>query len=192
MDALSKTIHVLGIAGSLRKASYNRAVLRAMQELAPEGMTIEIFDLLPIPMFNEDVEREGMPEPVARLRESIADADALLIVTPEYNKSIPAPLKNALDWASRSPNSPLNGKPVAITGASPGIMGTAWSQHHVRQVCVNVNLLPVNKPEVFISRAHEKFDSEGRLTDEMTRKLLAELLASLADWTRRLRGEQAQ
>ncbi len=189
---MTKPIHVLGIAGSLRKASYNRALLRAAQELASEGMTIEIFDLLPIPMFNEDVEREGMPEPVARLRESIAAADALLIVTPEYNKSIPAPLKNALDWASRSPNSPLNGKPVAITGASPGIMGTAWSQHHLRQVCVNVNLLPVNKPEVFVSRAHEKFDSEGSLTDEMTRKLLAELLASLANWTKRLRGEQAE
>lgn len=155
-------------------------------------MTVEIFDLLPIPMFNEDVEREGMPEPVAQLRERIAAADAMLIVTPEYNKSIPAPLKNAIDWASRSPDSPLNGKQVAITGATPGIMGTAWSQHHIRQVCVNVNLLPVNKPEVFISRAHEKFDADGRLTDETTRKLLSELLVSLANWTRRLRGEPVE
>jgi chromate reductase len=187
---LSKPIHVLGIAGSLRKASYNRAILRAVQELAPDGMTIETFDLLPIPMFNEDVEKEGYPEPVVQLRERIAAADALLIVTPEYNKSIPAPLKNAIDWASRNPDSPLNGKPVAITGASPGIMGTAWSQHHVRQVCVNVNLLPLNKPEVFISRAHEKFDAEGNLTDETTRKFLSDLLVSLANWTRTLRGER--
>lgn len=187
---MGKPIHVLGIAGSLRKASYNHAVLNAAKELAPEGMTIEVFDLLPIPMFNEDVEKEGFPEPVAHLRERIAEADALLIVTPEYNKSIPAPLKNAIDWASRNPNSPLNGKPVAITGASPGMMGTAWSQHHVRQVCVNVNLLPVNRPEVFISRAHEKFDADGHLTDEMTRKFLGDLLMSLANWTRTLRGEQ--
>ena len=183
---MSRPIHVLGFAGSLRRDSFNRAALRAAGELLPDGMALEVFDLRPIPLYDGDLEAAGLPEPVRQFRGRIAAADALLIATPEYNYSMPGVLKNAIDWASRPPDSPLNGKPLAIMGASQGRLGTARAQYHLRQTCVFTNLLPVNKPEVFIATAQEKFDAQGRLTDEFTRRNIQELLASLADWTRRL------
>ena len=123
-------------------------------------------------------------------KERIAAADALLIAAPEYNYSMPGVLKNAIDWASRPPDaSPLNGKPVALMGASVGLLGTARSQYHLRQVCVFTNMLPLNRPEVFVGRAHEKFDAQGRLIDENTRKHVKGLLEAVRDWTRRLRCE---
>jgi chromate reductase len=186
---MSRPVHVLGFAGSLRKASFNAGLLRAARELLPDGMTIESFDLSDIPLYNGDVEALGFPEPVQRFRERIAAADALLIATPEYNYSIPGVLKNAIDWASRPPDQPMNGKPVALMGASPGMLGTARSQYHLRQVCVFLNMHPLNKPEVLVAKAHERFDAEVRLTDESTRQLVRKLLESLADWTRRLRAE---
>lgn len=179
-------IHVLGMSGSLRKGSYNTALLAAASELLPEGMTLERFDLSSIPLYNDDIRALGYPKPVQEFRDRIASADALLIATPEYNYSIPGILKNAIDWASRPPDPPLNGKPVAIMGASTGNFGTARAQMHLRQVCVYCNMFPVNRPEVLVMRAREKFDAGGRLVDEVARGFLRDLLAALADWTRRL------
>lgn len=154
---MSDPLHVLGFAGSLRKGSYNRAALGAAGELLPEGMTLEIFDISEIPLYNADLEAEGIPAPVQAFKDRIAAADALLIATPECNYSFPGVLKNAIDWASRPPGaSPLQGKPVAIMGASPGIMGTVRAQFHLRQVCVFSDMHVLRKPEVYIGRAVER------------------------------------
>jgi chromate reductase len=181
-------VHVLAFAGSLRKASHNRAALRAAAELLPEGMTLEIFDLIDIPLYNGDVEAAGLPEAVRVFKEKIAAADAVLIATPEYNYSIPGVLKNAIDWASRQPAPPLNGKPVAIMGVTTGMWGTARAQYDLRKVLMQQNAHTLNKPEVLIAKAGEKFDAEGRLIDEATRDVIRQQLEALADWTRRLRG----
>jgi chromate reductase len=182
-------IRVLGISGSLRQGSYNSAALRAAREAAPAGMVIEIYEGLgEIPPYNEDLRQGGsFPAPVQDLRARIKAADALLIVTPEYNYSIPGVLKNAIDWASRPPEQPFDGKPIAIMGASPGVLGTARAQYHLRQICVFLDMHPVNKPEVFIAQAASKFDAQGRLTDQTARDLIAQLLVALRDWTIRLR-----
>jgi chromate reductase len=179
-------IHVLGFAGSLRKASYNRSLLRAALNLLPPGMTLEEFDLAPIPLYNGDVEAEGIPAPVQQFRDRLAAADAVLIATPEYNASIPGVLKNAIDWASRGPASPLQDKPVALMGATPGGLGTALSQSHVRQALVHNNMHPLSRPQVFVARAHEKFDAEGKLVDEPSQQFVRELLEALLAWTRRI------
>jgi chromate reductase, NAD(P)H dehydrogenase (quinone) len=179
---------VCGIAGSLRQGSYNRALLRATQELAPEEMEIRIFDrLAEIPPFDQDLEEEGDPEPVQALKRAIGEADALLVATPEYNHGVPGVLKNAIDWASRPPRgSVLAGKPTAILGASPGVTGTARAQSQLRQAFVFTDTPTLPQPEILVYRAHEKFDAEGRLTDEKTRDFVGRLLRELADWTRRL------
>ncbi len=182
-------LRVLGIAGSLRAGSFNRALLRAAQELAPEGMEIRAFDITPIPLYNGDVEARGDPEPVTALKAAIREADALLVATPEYNYGVPGVLKNAIDWASRPPDkTPLRGKPAAIMGASPGPHGTVRAQLQLRQTFVFTQTLALLAPEVLIARAHEKFDKEGRLTDEATRGYVRKLLEALRDWTLRLRG----
>ncbi len=186
---MSDPIHVLGIAGSLRKQSYNRAALHACVDLLPPDMTLEIYDIKDIPLFSEDVEAQGYPEPVQHFKQRIAAADALLIATPEYSYSMPGVLKNALDWASRpSANTPLNDKPVAIFGASTGPWGTARAQLHLRHSCVYFNAHPLNKPVVQINFADKKFDADGKLSDETTRQHLHTLVHALAAWTRRLRG----
>ena len=183
---MSEGIRVLGIAGSLRAASYNRSLLRAAQELAPPGMTIDVFDLGDVPLFNQDLEAQGVPPSVLALRQAIAAADALLIATPEYNHGVPGVLKNAIDWASRPPDSPLAGKPAAVFGATPGQTGTARAQSQLRQAFVFTGTYALPQPEVLVYRAHEKFDEQGRLTDENTRKWVRRLLETLADWTTRL------
>jgi chromate reductase len=184
----SKPVNVLGLCGSLRKGSYNKMALNAAIELVPPGMTIETFDIRPIPPYDDDVRAAGWPKPVEELRAKVQAADALLFVTPEYNFSIPGVLKNAIDWASRPPEQPFNGKPVAIMGASPGPVGTARCQYHLRQVCVFLNMFPVNKPEVMIGQCQSRFDANGKLTDETTRGFVRDLLVSLDAWTRKLRG----
>jgi chromate reductase, NAD(P)H dehydrogenase (quinone) len=183
-------LRVLGISGSLRKGSFNTAVLRAAVSLAPEGMTIEIADIREIPLYDEDLRTQGVPASVVRFREAIASADALLIVTPEYNYSIPGVLKNAIDWASRPPSQPFAGKPLAIMGASGGMSGTMRAQYHLRQVSVFLDMLPLNKPEVFVRSAKDLIDAEGNLTDAATRKVMTDQLVALAAWTRRLRSTQ--
>ncbi len=170
---------ILGIAGSLRKQSYNRGLLRAAQEVAPSHCSFEIFDLKNIPLYNQ--EDEGtLPEGVAHLKKSIRAADALLIATPEYNYSIPGVLKNALDWGSRPyGDNAWDRKPVAIIGASPSLQGTSRAQYHLRQVFVTLNMHALNKPELMIGSAQDKFDADGNLTDPKIRQKLAEILAAL-------------
>jgi chromate reductase len=179
---LPEQITVLGVAGSLRQKSYNRAALRAAIELAPAGMTIETFDLAPIQPYNEDVKQQGFPPPEQELRERIRAADAVLIVTPEYNRGVSGVLKNAIDWVSRPPDQPFNGKPTAIFGASPGMIGTAVAQYELRRYLGVLNALVVNTPSVMIGQAAQKFDDEGRLTDQPTREILGQLLVALAEW----------
>ena len=179
------TICVVGISGSLRKGSYNTALLRAAMELAPPEMSVEIVDLSPLPIFHPDREHP-LPQSVVEFRARLTQADAVLIATPEYNASISSALKNAIDWASRPPQSPLNGKPVAIMGASTGLFGTLRAQLHLRQILVHVGALPLGKPEVLVARAEQAFDSNGRLADETARSFLRELLLALADWVRKV------
>ena len=176
---MSNSIHILGISGSLRKASYNTAALRAAQELVPAGVTLEIFDLTPIPLYNEDIREKGLPPAVEDFRKQIKTADGLLIVTPEYNYSVPGVLKNAIDWASRPPDQPFDGKPIAILGASPSFLGTARAQYHLRQCFIYLNGLILNRPEIMIASAPSKFNDQARLTDQKTRELIKELLSQL-------------
>jgi chromate reductase len=174
---------VLAMVGSLRKGSYNKLALRAAIELKPARMEIETAEIGDLPLYNDDVREAGYPQPVQRLREQVKAVDALLFVTPEYNYSVPGVLKNAIDWCSRPPDQPLDGKPAAIMGASTGKLGSARAQYHLRQICVFVNVLPVNRPEVMLSGAAKLFDADGRLNDEPTRKFIGDLLVSLQDWT---------
>ncbi|NML43127.1 NAD(P)H-dependent oxidoreductase [Ramlibacter sp. G-1-2-2] len=177
---------VLGICGSLRKASYNAMALRAAQKLAPAGMEITIADISAIPFFNDDVRAAGEPASVAALKAQVREADALLIATPEYNFSVPGVLKNVLDWMSRPPEPPFEGKPVAIMGASGGPLGTARAQYDLRKIFVYMNTFTVNKPEVFIGSAQTKFNAEGEPTDEATKKFIGDLLVSLQALAKRL------
>jgi chromate reductase len=179
---------IVGLSGSLRKGSYNSAALRAAQALVPEGTTIEIAEIGDLPLYDDDVRAAGYPASVERLRRQLTEADAVLFVTPEYNYSVSGVLKNAIDWASRPPNQPFDGKPVAIMGASGGLFGTARAQYHLRQMLVFLNAFPVNKPEVMIGQAQNKFDEAGNLTDEPTREFIRKLLASLVAWTERLQA----
>jgi chromate reductase len=181
------TVRILGIAGSLRRGSFNIATLRTAQELAPSGVTIDIFDIAPIPLYNEDVRQQGFPAPVEDLRARIKSADGLLIVTPEYNYSIPGVLKNAIDWASRPPEQPFDGKPIGLMGASAGMFGTGRAQYHLRQCFVFLNGLVMNRPEVMIPAAQTKFDANGKLTDQPTRDFITAHLTAFKAWVLRMR-----
>jgi len=178
---------LLGISGSLRAGSYNTALLHACRELLPAGSTLELADLGAVPLYNEDVRTVGYPPPVQQLRELIAQADGVLIATPEYNYSVPGVLKNAIDWASRPPDQPFEQKPVAIMGASPSGLGTARAQYHLRQCFVFLDSCVLNRPEVMIPKAHERFDASGKLSDEPTRKQVAKQLEAFVTWIARLR-----
>jgi chromate reductase, NAD(P)H dehydrogenase (quinone) len=172
---------LLGISGSLRKASFNSSLLRVAQSLAPVGVEVEIADISGIPLFNEDVQAaSGYPPEVQRLREAIRAADALLFATPEYNYSMTGVLKNAIDWASRPPNQPFAGKPAGIIGASMAATGTARAQYHLRQTGVYLDMHFLNRPEVMVGAAHEKFDAQSELIHEPTREQLRKFMASLA------------
>lgn len=178
---------ILGSAGSLRTDSYNRAALRAAQALAPAGVTLESFDFQGIPPFNQDDEPPP-PGPVATRKTRMRAADAILVVRPEYNYSIPGVLKHAIDWASRPyGGNAWDGKPVAVMGASVGTLGTARAPDHLRHVFVVLHMHALNRPEVMISNAAQRFNAQGRLTDTMTQDLIRQLLRNLVDWTRQLR-----
>lgn len=181
------TFKILAISGSLRKASTNTMALKAAQKLAPAGVEITIADLSGLPMYNDDVRAAGEPVSVSELKAKVKAADAILIATPEYNFSIPAVLKNALDWMSRPPEPPFDGKPVAILGASPGPVGTARVQYHLRQVLVFMNTFTLNKPEVFIGNSGAKFNAEGELTDEVTAKFIVEQITALRTLAERVK-----
>ncbi|MEO8098031.1 MAG: NAD(P)H-dependent oxidoreductase [Acidobacteriota bacterium] len=179
-------MNILGIPGSLRKQSYNHGALRAAQQLTPEGVTIELFDLTDIPLYNQDLDATP-PASVTAFKAKIRAADAILFATPEYNFSIPGVLKNAIDWASRPyGDSAWTGKPVAVMGASVGTLGSARAQYHLRQTFVFLNMFPLNQPEVLIANASEKFDKDGNLTDEKTKQFIRQQLEALAAWTKRL------
>lgn len=174
-----KQIKIVGISGSLRKHSYNSAALRAAGDVMPSNVTFEILDLGNIPFYSGDLEEEGIPESVVAFKNKLKEADAILISTPEYNFSIPAILKNALDWASRGPELPLDSKPAAIMSASPSMLGGARVQYQLRQVCVCLNMDPLNKPEVFINYANNKFDENGNLNDDETKNKIKSLIEAL-------------
>ncbi len=183
---MSTPLRILGISGSLRRGSFNRAALQAATQLAPDGATIEVFELDGIPGFNQDDE-QNPPAKVVDLKKRIRESDAILFVTPEYNYSIPGVLKNAIDWASRPyGDSAWSGKPVAIMGASVGAFGTARAQYHLRQIFVFLNMFPINQPEVMIGNASERFDAAGNLTHDATKEFIRQLLQNLVDWTRRI------
>jgi chromate reductase len=184
---MNNNTRILGLAGSLRRESYNRAVLREATKLLPKGASIEIFDLEGIPLFNQDLEG-NMPPKVLEFKRKIKDADAILFVTPEYNYSVPGVLKNAIDWASRPyGQSAWDNKPAAIMGASPGIFGTARAQYHLRQMMVFLNMHPINRPEVMIGNCTSAFDADGNLINEISKNLIRELLKNLVDVSIRMR-----
>lgn len=184
----SRTLSVVAFAGSLRKGSYNRALLQAAVEEAPEGMSIEILPIDEIPLYNQDVEKEGFPAPVAALKKAIADADGLIIATPEYNHGVPGVTKNVVDWASRpADDSPLDGKPVGIIGASVGMTGGARGQSQLRQAFEFTNSYCMPKPEVLLPFARKKFDEDGKLQDEDSRKFLRSWLEAFGDWMKLFR-----
>jgi chromate reductase len=184
----SDTITVLGIAGSLRRGSYNRALLRSAQSLAPADMRLDLFDLHDVPFYDADVEKKGDPGAVTVLKRRVREADALVIATPEYQHSLPGVLKNALDWASRPPKDPpLKGKPIAMMGATPGRYGTARAQAELRKVLAYNDAVVVNRPEVLVANARETFGEAGELVDETARDLVRELLTTLGWWARLLR-----
>ena len=185
---MAKTINILGFAGSLRKGSYNKAVLRAAAGLAPEGAKLETFDLEGIPPFNQDLE-QSMPAIVKEFKAKIKAADAILFVTPEHNYSVPGVLKNAIDWASRPyGDNAFEGKPAAIMSASTGMLGGARAQYHLRQMMVFLDMHPLNRPEVFVTFAKDKMDESGELRDEQTRDFIKKQLAALVAWTRKLQS----
>jgi chromate reductase len=176
---MSTQLTILGIAGSLRAGSYNRAALRAAQQLGPDGVRLDTFDIDGLPGFNQDNEQQP-PQKVVELKQRIRAADAVLLVTPEYNYSVPGVLKNAIDWASRPyGDSAWNGKPAAVMGASVSTLGTARAQYHLRQMFVFLNVPAVLQPEVMIAKAPEQFDAQGNLTNPDTKKLITDLLAAL-------------
>lgn len=181
-------IKILGFAGSLRKGSYNRALLLAAQKLVPAGAEIEIVDIGSFPLYNEDLE-VNLPAVIADFKTKLVQADAILMVTPEYNYSISGVLKNALDWASRPYGSnSFDGKPVAIMGATSGTIGTARAQYHLRQICVFLNAYVLNKPEIMVSSVADKF-KDGELVDEKTKQKVREQLVALMAWTRQLQKD---
>lgn len=184
---MNDSVKILGIAGSLRKGSYNRAALRAAQKLVPDNARLEIFELDGIPPFNQDLEMQP-PQAVSELKSKVRSADAILFVTPEYNYSVSGVLKNAIDWGSRPyGDSAWEGKPAAIMGASIGMMGTVRAQYHLRQMFVFLNMYALNRPEVMIPRAADKFDAQGNLIDNDTRERIRELLSALVVWAIRLK-----
>jgi chromate reductase len=179
-------MRIVGLSGSLRRGSFNTALLREAQARAPEGVALELRTLHGVPPFDEDLRVAGVPEPVAALKQAIREADALLIATPEYNGGVPGVLKNGLDWISRPPSeSPFAGKPVAVIGAG-GMLGTLRAQDQLKYVLAVLGALVMQQPALRVERAPAKFDASGRLTDADSLARLDRVLAALRDWTLRL------
>jgi chromate reductase len=179
-------LKILGISGSLRKGSYNPAALHVCAELMPAGMKMTYARIDDIPLFNQDVYDAGLPASAKRFRDEVAAADGLLIASPEYNFSLTAPLKNAIDWGSRPPNQVFQDKPVAIFSATQGPLGGPRNQYDLRRILTQLWGHVMPRPEVFIGSAHTKFDASGKLTDETTRKFLAELVVGFKAWIERM------
>jgi chromate reductase, NAD(P)H dehydrogenase (quinone) len=186
----SSRIKLLGISGSLRAQSYNSGALSVVGSVLPEDMEFGVASLSDLPFFNADVEQRGFPAAVESFRRNVAAADALIFAVPEYNFSVPGVLKNALEWLSRPPNPPTNGKPCAVFGASVSPLGTARGQFHFRHICVSLNMIAVNTPHVDIANAKTKFDAQGRLNDQASIDLIRQLVGELRNLTVRLRDTQ--
>ena len=185
---MSDTIHILGLAGSLRQKSFNRALLKEAAQLTPDGAEIEIFELEGIPGFNQD-EENNPPQKVKDLKQKVSAADAILFVTPEYNYSVSGVLKNAIDWASRPyGDNSFAKKPAAVMGASISMLGTARAQYHLRQMFVFLDVHPVNQPGVMVANATENFDEDGNLNDDTSKDLIRKLLQNLVVWTKQLKS----
>jgi chromate reductase len=183
---------VVAFAGSLRRKSFNRALVRAARELAPEALSIDSVEIGGLPFYDADVEAEGDPPAVAAFKSALQSTDGILIATPEYNDGIPGVLVNALDWASRLPgHSPLAGKPVAVMGASPSQIGTARAQLHLRQILNHVHARTLPPPELLVAHAHQRFDGDLRLSHEPTRTVLRHLLERFVRWIER-EGERTE
>ena len=187
-DKSTKTFRVIGISGSGRKGSYNTALLRAAKQVVPRGVILEIVDVSRFPLFNEDLESQ-MPAIVKDFKQKVKEADAVLFLTPEYNYSLSGIMKNAIEWGNRPDGeNSWRGKPAAIVSASASLRGGARAQLHLRQILVDLDMYPINQPQLLVARAEEKFDNDLRLTDERTRQTLQELLTALVQWTIRLRA----
>jgi chromate reductase len=176
---MSEPIKLVAFCGSLRKASINRLALNAFVQRLPQGVTLSTIEI-DWPLYNADIQAKGFPAPVTEAQQAILAADGVVFASPEYNYSVPAPLKNAIDWLSRMTPQPFAGKPMAVLGATGGMLGTARMQYHLRQVMVFLDGRFVNKPEVMIAQGPGKFGPDGALTDEATGKLMADLGAALA------------
>jgi len=186
-----KPFKILAIAGSLRKGSYNRGLLRAASALAPDGVVTQLFDIGQLPFFNEDLEQAGDPEPVQQFKHAIANSNAVLIATPEYNGAVPGVLANAIDWASRpSGRSVLRNKPVSVMGAVLGKSGSANAQAALRGVLSRIGAIVIPDPQVLVPRASKLFDENVDLQDESTREEIRELVEALVHWCRRVQPEE--
>lgn len=179
-------VSLIGMSGSLRAGSYSNAIIETLRERFAERADLRLYDLAPIPLYNQDFEGEKRPPVVKQMLADIEAADGLVFCAPEFNHSIPGVLKNAIDWASRPPDQPFASKPVAILGAAAGMAGSARAQLHLRQSCVFLDMHPLNKPEVLIFQAQNKFDADGKLTDDVARGLIRDLMVALARWTRQV------
>jgi chromate reductase len=184
---MAEELKILGVCGSLRKASLSMAALRACNGLMPAGMSMSIAQIGDIPMYNQDVFDAGIPQPAKRFYDEVAAADGVLIASPEYNFSLPPVLKNAIDWVSKMPKQPFDNKPIALFSASQGPLGGARVQYDLRRILVQLWGLVLPRPEVFIGVAQTKFDKDGKLTDEATKKFLTDLLAGFKPWIERMK-----
>ena len=177
---------ILGISGSGRKGSYNTALLEAAKELLPQDATLEVVDVAKLPLYNQDLEHD-LPEIVKELKKKIRGADAIMIATPEHNYSVTAVLKNAIEWGNRPPrDASWSGKPAAVISASTGLRGGVRAQLHLRQIMIDLNMYPINRPLLLVANAKDKFSEDLRLTDGETLQTLRDVLSGLVEWTRRL------
>ncbi len=186
MERLAK-LTILGISGSGRKRSYNTALLEAAKQLLLQDATLEVVDVSKLPLYNQDLEHD-LPEAVKDLKKKIRSADAILIATPEHNYSVTAVLKNAIEWGNRpSRDASWSGKPAAVISASTGLRGGVRAQLHLRQIMIDLNMYPINRPLLLVANAKDKFSEDLQLTDEETIQTLRDVLSALVEWTRRLR-----
>jgi len=177
---------ILGISGSGRKRSYNTALLESAKELLPHDATLELVDISKLPLYNQDLEHD-MPEIVREFKKKIRGTDAILFATPEHNYSITAVLKNAIEWGNRPPrDASWSGKPAAVISASTGLRGGVRAQLHLRQIMIDLNMYPINRPLLLVANAKDKFNDNLQLSDEESLQTLRDVLSSLAEWTRKL------
>lgn len=180
-------MNILGISGSLRAGSYNTSLIRAAADVAPDGVSVSLHEgLSAIPPYNEDEKQQSIPDAVTRLAEAVVASDAVLMSTPEYNYGVPGVLKNAIDWLSRTTPQPFKDKPMGIVGAAMGALGTARAQYDLRRYFIFLEGLVLNRPEVFVGAAHQKFDDAGKLTDEAARTILSDYMVALEAWVKKV------